>query len=304
MLESLLKGTGSCEPGQWPLRTWELSSNVRRMEVPEKPAHRSIAVEITARCNQKCAYCYNAWREDRGVEVAEQDSASLRALITSLTEQVDLRYLTLTGGEPLFRSDFLELVDFINSKGLGVVIISNGGLVTDEMASRLAQRRIHYIQITLAGADSETHDAHCGEGTFERAGRAIDRLTAAGIRVGGSYLCTAKNAHQARAVLERFANADVRRVAFNRFNPAGYAIPAIMELLPTRSQVLQALQQANECAAVHSLAITNTMPIPACVLDKRNYPNIKFGSCSAATDIAEYALGPDGAYHPVLHPVV
>jgi MoaA/NifB/PqqE/SkfB family radical SAM enzyme len=26
----------------------------------------SIAIELTASCNQKCDYCYNEWREDGG----------------------------------------------------------------------------------------------------------------------------------------------------------------------------------------------------------------------------------------------
>ena len=29
----------------------------------ESPAVRTVALELTTRCNQRCQYCYNAWRD-------------------------------------------------------------------------------------------------------------------------------------------------------------------------------------------------------------------------------------------------
>ena len=29
----------------------------------------SLAIELTAFCNQRCDYCYNAWREDGGASL-------------------------------------------------------------------------------------------------------------------------------------------------------------------------------------------------------------------------------------------
>ena len=36
----------------------------------QRPKVYAIAIEVTAHCQQKCDYCYNAWRGDNG-EVKE-----------------------------------------------------------------------------------------------------------------------------------------------------------------------------------------------------------------------------------------
>ena len=52
-------------------------------------------------------------------------------------------FVSLTGGEPLVRSDFLELVDHILSRGMHIsVIMSNGSLVTEELLCALEERGV------------------------------------------------------------------------------------------------------------------------------------------------------------------
>jgi len=145
----------------------------------------SVAVELTARCNQKCTYCYNAWRDDGGAAMGELDYATLIDVLDRILDEHDLAYLTLTGGEPFVRKDIHDIIDHINRRGVGVVIISNGGMIRDETISRLAQQHIHYIQVTLAGADATTHDALAGSGSFDRIMRAMRGLHAARLALGG-----------------------------------------------------------------------------------------------------------------------
>lgn len=255
---------------------------------------RSVAVELTARCNQKCTYCYNAWRDDGGSAMGELDSETLLAMLTQLIEANDLRYLTLTGGEPFARKDIHEIIDFINGRGLGVVIISNGGLIRQETVERLSRQHIHYIQITLAGPNAAIHNAVAGSGSFERIDRAFRALQAGGITVGGSFLCTSQSYGHAEATLERFVDYGVQQVAFNRFNPSGFSRSAL-DLMPTRSQVVEALTATNAVAERHDLKVVCTMPIPPCVVDYREFPRIRFGQCSAGVPEGELAIGPDGA---------
>ncbi len=70
-----------------------------------KPRVHSVAIELTAFCNQHCDYCYNAWREDRGASIGTPALATLLARIDRLAGAVDLEHVTLTGGEPLASHD-------------------------------------------------------------------------------------------------------------------------------------------------------------------------------------------------------
>jgi len=264
------------------------------MEIEEKHSLKTLFFELTPRCNQKCIYCYNPWREDNGRRIEEPDSEAIYQLLGSVMAQVRVQTLVLTGGEPFLRADIFQIIHRVNQQGVSVAVISNGGLIDADTAQMLSRRNVKFVQITLAGADDHTHDALCGPGTFRKAKKALRMLQHFGVKTGGSYLCTAHNYQQAGAVFELFHTLQVKQIAFNRFNPSGAPQRINMSLLPTRSQVFQALTQANDKGAEHNLKIFNTMPIPPCAMDYAQFPNIKFSQCSAGLAGGQLALRPDG----------
>ncbi len=255
---------------------------------------KSVALEVTAHCNQKCAYCYNAWRDDGGKGLPDATTAELRRVLDLVLADPELEHVTLTGGEPLLRKDLKELVGVIAAAGRRVLIISNGGPDPELDVSWMAHKSVAGIQVTLAGATAAVHDAHCGTGSQVRTTAAIARMRAAGVRVLGSYLCTAKSWPDARQVLEQFAAAGIKQVAFNRFNPSGFATKSAEELLPTRTQVIEALRAADTAAPRLGLKVPCTMPIPPCVVERKDFANIRFGGCSAGTAVGEPALNAKG----------
>jgi len=256
---------------------------------------RSLALELTPRCNQQCVYCYNPWRSEPELAAEELSTTAICGLVDRILEQAELQRLTLTGGEPLLRRDLFQIIDHINGRGLPVVLISNGGRIARDTARMLADRDVRYVQITFTGPDAYWHDAHCGEGSFETTSRGVAHLVAAGVPVGGSYLCTRKNAHAAEATMESMYRRGVRsHFAFNRFNPSGCGAEHMEALMPTRSNVLTALEQADRFAAAHDVKVHCTMPIPRCMIDEGDYPRVRFGQCSAGTERGEYAIDPRG----------
>jgi len=255
----------------------------------------SIALEVTARCNQRCAYCYNAFRADGGKSIADPALDDLQRVLQRVFEHPEVKQVTLTGGEPLLRADLRQLVDFVLQAGRQVQIISNGGPDPGADLAWLAQKGIAAVQITLAGACAETHDAHCGSGSFARTTRAIARMREAGVRVAGSFLCTQLSSAEASDVFGLFCAAGIQRVAFNRFNPSGFARHEVGRLLPTRSQVLLALHAANSAAERLGISVFCAMPIPPCVVDRAEFPHIRMGGCSAGAEVSEPAIGVDGS---------
>ncbi len=256
--------------------------------------HRSFAIEVTARCNQRCLYCYNRWRADGGAATAVPTLADLQSLVLRLLDEAAPRHVTLTGGEPFSRPDLVEFVAWLHLRRLPVVIISNGGLLTAETARALAKFRVLAVQLTLAGGDAAAHDAICGSGAFAGVTRAFAYLHEARVPTSGSVLCTSQNAATADAIFARFAALGVRRLAFNRLNPSGYGRAVVRALMPTRSHVLQALGAAERFAAAGRGTVTNTMPLPPCAVDPADFPHVRFGQCAAGSKWGEPALGPDG----------
>jgi SynChlorMet cassette radical SAM/SPASM protein ScmE len=85
--------------------------------------------------------------------------------------------VTLQGGEPFYRKDLSELVEGIVRNRMRFNILSNGTLVTDEMAAFLASTgRCDGVQVSIDGSVPTTHDACRGEGNFLKAMQGIKSL--------------------------------------------------------------------------------------------------------------------------------
>jgi SynChlorMet cassette radical SAM/SPASM protein ScmE len=85
--------------------------------------------------------------------------------------------VTLQGGEPFYRKDLNELVGGIVENRMRFNILSNGTLITDEMAALLASTgRCDGVQVSIDGSVPTTHDACRGEGNFLKAMQGIKSL--------------------------------------------------------------------------------------------------------------------------------
>ena len=142
------------------------------MEVMRTP--RSVDLAITHHCNLRCKYCSyftsagNVNQDLSGEEWME----FFRELNACAVMEV-----CLSGGEPFVRGDLRELIEAIIRNRMRFKVLSNGTLITDEMASFLAStRRCNGVQVSIDGSIPTTHDACRGEGTFLKAIEGIQCL--------------------------------------------------------------------------------------------------------------------------------
>ena len=59
--------------------------------------------------------------------------------------------LLFSGGEPCLRPDFVELMGYAKSRGLRVVLSTNGTLITPALAQAFAQVGLSYVGVSLDG---------------------------------------------------------------------------------------------------------------------------------------------------------
>uniref|UniRef100_A0A7C3W808 Heme b synthase n=1 Tax=Fundidesulfovibrio putealis TaxID=270496 RepID=A0A7C3W808_9BACT len=164
------------------------------------PPVRLIAWEITRRCNLACKHC----RAEAHFEPypGELSNAQAKALIDTFPE-VGNPIVIFTGGEPLMRPDWDDLVAYANAKGLRCVMAPNGTLITAENARRMKEVGIQRCSISIDGPDPETHDDFRGEkGAFAGALRGIQHLKEAGIEFQINTTVTKSNLHNFRKIFE------------------------------------------------------------------------------------------------------
>lgn len=129
--------------------------------------------EITKRCPLKCLHCYN----DSGIKKAyEMDLAEVKTVLNKLSE-LGVQKLMITGGEPVVRSDFLEIVEYACSRFIAVSIASNGYLITDDIAKGLAKyKKKLVVQISVDGIEAHHNKIRGLSDSYEKAITAIKLL--------------------------------------------------------------------------------------------------------------------------------
>lgn len=125
----------------------------------------SIFWSITGRCNFRCRHCFMDAPEG---ELGELSTKQALSLIDEMAGCGVLR-VDITGGEPLVRRDFWQLVDRIISHRMTIgKIYTNGWLLNDELLSEFEHRGLKPdISISFDGIG--THDWMRGVPGAERA---------------------------------------------------------------------------------------------------------------------------------------
>ncbi len=134
------------------------------------------SLELTFRCNLSCVHCYLAHAHHGLPGKRELSYQEICGILDQVVNEGCL-WLLITGGEPLLRSDFLEVYTYAKKKGLLITLFTNGTLITPQMADYLADWCPFSVEITLYGRTRETYERVTGvPGSYERCLQGIDLL--------------------------------------------------------------------------------------------------------------------------------
>lgn len=114
-------------------------------------------IELTYRCNFRCVMCYLVEFRSPG----EMSTDEVKDVIDQLAAMGCL-VLTFTGGEPLLRKDFFELAEYARERRFGLRIFTNGVLIDEEKADRLAEIRPLSTEVSVYGFSDETYQTVTG----------------------------------------------------------------------------------------------------------------------------------------------
>jgi radical SAM protein with 4Fe4S-binding SPASM domain len=145
----------------------------------ERPV--TALVELTHACNVDCEHCYLDLRPDK--KIGALDTSEWKRIFGELADEGCL-FLTLSGGEVLLRRDWEELARHARSLGFAIRFYTNGTLISEEVADRIAALKPAGVEISLLGGIAATHDAIARRrGAFDKTIAGIRRLRARKIQV-------------------------------------------------------------------------------------------------------------------------
>jgi radical SAM protein with 4Fe4S-binding SPASM domain len=127
--------------------------------------------EITMGCNMRCGHCGSSCKEALSDELTTDEALKVCQSMSNLK----MKWVTLSGGEPLTRKDWYILAENLSKKGIIPNIISNGWLINDDIIQKAKKSNIGTFAISIDGLE-DTHDKIRKKGSYKRVINAFNLL--------------------------------------------------------------------------------------------------------------------------------
>ena len=166
----------------WLQKAYNTMNHRDDVHIPESML---IQWHVTERCNLNCSHCYQdapsaadpSWEEL--MSILEQFKTFIANCRDSSVGRPFRAHVTVTGGEPFLREDFMILLERLAGEPrlFSFAILTNGTLLTPALVRSMRMLRPSFVQVSIDGA-KETHDRIRGAMSYERAVAGLRLLTA------------------------------------------------------------------------------------------------------------------------------
>jgi PqqA peptide cyclase len=194
----------------------------------------ALIAELTHRCPLHCVYCSNPLElQNRANEL---DTETWSRVFRQAAEAGALQ-LDLTGGEPLARTDIIELVRAARTAGLYVSLITSGMPLDEARLAKLVDAGLDHIQLSFQGAHEEIANEISGSRAHAQKLRVLEWLKKARVGLTLNFVIHRRNIDQIDEMLALAESSTATRVEFANVQYYGWAFANREHLLPTRSQL-------------------------------------------------------------------
>lgn len=137
---------------------------------------RKISINLTYRCNLKCKHCCVDAKPVS--EFTEEDELSTDLLKDVLEKVIALNpeQIVLSGGEPMVRKDFMELLQYLRERFKNKISLSTNGLLINETNIKCLNRCIDKYDISIDGVDEISCSRVRGKGVFQKVIESIELI--------------------------------------------------------------------------------------------------------------------------------
>ncbi len=192
--------------------TLRYSDHARHQLHGTTAGHGPVVVwNVTRTCNLRCIHCYA--NSDDARSGGELDTAEAKRFIEQLAE-FSVPVILFSGGEPLMRHDFIELLTHARKMGIRCTISTNGTKITRSVANALKEADVSYVGISLDGIGDKNDRFRGRKGAFDMALQGIRNCLEAGQRVGLRFTLNRHNYEELGDILDLVEAEGIPRVCF------------------------------------------------------------------------------------------
>jgi PqqA peptide cyclase len=210
------------------------------------PNPLALIAELTHRCPLHCVYCSNPLElRNRASELTTETWSQ----VFQQAAQLAVLQADLTGGEPLARTDIIDLVRAARASGLYVNLITSGLPLNEARLANLVEAGLDHLQLSFQGAREETANEISGTKAHAQKLRVLGWLRQVRVAVTLNFVIHRRNIDQIEEMLALAESSSATRVEFANVQYYGWAYANRERLLPTRAQLdrsIETLKSAQE----------------------------------------------------------
>lgn len=176
----------------------ELRAMLKGSRLEDYDSPLFVAWQLNLACNLDCLHCCEESGHSLPDELTETEALDFcRQLV-----ELNVPYVAISGGEPLLCSYLFDVCKFITDNGISLKIETNGELIDEATACRLAELKLRSVQISLDGATPETHERLRARGDWEKVISACKCLIKQGVNTEIVFVPTQFNIHEVGDVID------------------------------------------------------------------------------------------------------
>jgi radical SAM protein with 4Fe4S-binding SPASM domain len=199
----------------------------------------------------------------------------------------------------MLRDDLAGIVCDLADEDLSPVIITNGTLLTESRLREFPEGSV--FEVTLFGASPDLHNLIAGNSVFDDVLEGLLNLEKHKCRLVLVAVITRLNAHDIGRTIELGIALGATAVLLNRVNMSRHMLPVADRVVPSVSCMRRGLDAAQGAAVKYGIRIAISVPVPPCLIEPEDYPDLHFGWCPRGGENSYYTVGCEGFLRPCNH---
>ena len=194
----------------------------------------ALIAELTHRCPLHCVYCSNPLElQARNLEISTEDWSR----VFQEAAQLGVLQADFTGGEPLARTDIIDLVRAARAAGLYINLITSGLPLDETRLSALIAAGLDHIQLSFQGAQEGISNEISGTKSHGQKLRVLEWIKQHRVALTLNFVIHRRNIDQLEEMVALAESSSATRIEFANVQYYGWAFANRENLLPIREQL-------------------------------------------------------------------